>query len=106
MAKKRPKHDDYFVCPCCGADVRVGAVVCRECGASDDFGWDDGDWWEDELPTGYASRDEDDEQAEYEEIIAEELPAHTLGRTATRRRVIAIVAAITAASFFLWAFAR
>jgi hypothetical protein len=57
MARQIRKHDDYFICPCCGAEVAVGAVVCRECGASDEFGWDDGDWWDDELPTGYASRD-------------------------------------------------
>jgi hypothetical protein len=106
MAKQRQKRGDYFICPSCGAEVTVGAIVCRECGASDEFGWDDGYWWDDELPTGYASRDEDDEQAEYDEIIAEEFPEHASGRAGLKHRIIAIVAAITAGSFLLWALAH
>jgi hypothetical protein len=102
MSKHRRQHDDYFICPCCGAEVKVGAVVCRECGASDEFGWDEGYWWDDELPTGYASRDEDAKQAEYDEIISEELPAHASGRPALKRTVVAIVAAITCGTFLLW----
>jgi hypothetical protein len=106
MAKRRQKHEDYFICACCGAEVKVGAPVCRECGASDEFGWDDGYWWDDEPPTGYASRDEDEEQAEYEEIIAQELPQHTSGRALLRRRVITVVAIVTCACFVLWMLAR
>jgi len=28
-----------FTCPQCGAEVKVGAVVCRECGSDDRTGW-------------------------------------------------------------------
>jgi hypothetical protein len=106
MARQRKNREDYFICPCCGAEVKVGAPVCRECGASDEFGWDDGYWWDDEVPTGYAARDEDDEQAEYGEIIAEEFPKRAPGRAGLKRRIIAIVASLTAGSFLLWALAR
>jgi hypothetical protein len=30
---------ENFDCPCCGAEVSAGASFCRECGASDDSGW-------------------------------------------------------------------
>lgn len=30
---------DWFVCPVCGSDVLVGALVCRECGADERVGW-------------------------------------------------------------------
>jgi RNA polymerase subunit RPABC4/transcription elongation factor Spt4 len=30
---------DYFVCPVCGTDVDVNAVVCPECGSDDETGW-------------------------------------------------------------------
>ena len=30
---------ESFDCPCCGAEVPAGASFCRECGASDDSGW-------------------------------------------------------------------
>lgn len=34
---------DWFACPVCGSEVRVGALVCRECGADERVGWGDGD---------------------------------------------------------------
>lgn len=32
---------ESFDCPCCGAEVAAGASFCRECGASDESGWND-----------------------------------------------------------------
>ncbi len=31
--------DDWFVCPVCGAEVRSGALSCKECGSDDKTGW-------------------------------------------------------------------
>ncbi len=30
---------DYFICPHCGADVDMKAVICPECGSDDETGW-------------------------------------------------------------------
>ena len=30
---------DFFICPVCGTDVDVNAVVCPECGSDDETGW-------------------------------------------------------------------
>lgn len=30
---------DWFTCPVCGAEVRAGALSCRECGSDDKTGW-------------------------------------------------------------------
>jgi hypothetical protein len=54
--------DDYFVCPCCGADVKAGKDFCRECGASDDFGWGHEGLRDDEVEGGYAGDDDFDYQ--------------------------------------------
>lgn len=57
MFRRRPKTpDDWFTCPVCGAEVRVGAAACRECGSDDLTGWsedthlDDLDLPEPEIP--------------------------------------------------------
>jgi hypothetical protein len=54
---------DYFICPHCGAEVDIGAVVCPECGSDDETGWSedtayDGlDLYDDEpVRKGYSSR--------------------------------------------------
>ncbi len=33
---------DYFICPHCGAEVDMNAVVCPVCGSDDNTGWSDG----------------------------------------------------------------
>ncbi len=30
---------DWFTCPVCGAEVRAGALSCKECGSDDRTGW-------------------------------------------------------------------
>ena len=30
---------DFFICPVCGTDVDINAVVCPECGSDDETGW-------------------------------------------------------------------
>ena len=58
MSRKR----EYFECPNCGADVRVGAKVCRECGSDASTGWQSSeeiDYQSIEIPDGYGPDDEE-----------------------------------------------
>ncbi len=66
-------HEDYFVCPNCGTELRINASFCRECGASEDSGW--GDEWED---SGEWFDDPDEEDDfDYDEFVRGEFPEHT-----------------------------
>lgn len=57
-----PRNSETFDCPCCGAEVFADARFCRECGASDDSGWnEDGE-------DGFATDDDFD----YEEYLERE----------------------------------
>ena len=40
-------NDDWFSCHHCGAALPVTATYCRECGASAESGWNDGELDED-----------------------------------------------------------
>lgn len=57
MTRKRPRRQpEYFACPHCGADVAVGAKVCRECGSDADTGWqstEEVEYQSLDLPQGY-----------------------------------------------------
>lgn len=64
----RHQDDDYFLCPHCGAEVKIGAIFCRECGASDDSGWGQDD--DVLLDTETAVDDEFD----YHEFVRREFP--------------------------------
>ncbi len=69
MTTNASQEDQSFLCPNCGADVAPNAEFCRECGASDESGWND----EVEEPTqGY---DEDDD-FDYDEFVRREFPQH------------------------------
>lgn len=76
------RNDDYFVCSHCGADVPVGKTFCRECGASDDFGWDEVGRWEDDVDAGYGGEDDFD----YNEYLEREFP-NSVPRPAKHRIV-------------------
>ena len=55
MKPTRPRRE-LFECPHCGADVAVGARVCRECGSDADTGWQSEeqiDYAQVDLPDGY-----------------------------------------------------
>ena len=56
--------DDYFLCPHCGAELPASATFCRECGSSEDSGWNKGD---------EHARDDD---FDYDEYVAREFPQH------------------------------
>lgn len=55
-AKKKPRRE-IFECTHCGADVPVGAKVCRECGSDAATGWQSSeqvDYASVEIPDSYA----------------------------------------------------
>ncbi|MHC4592013.1 MAG: zinc-ribbon domain-containing protein [Planctomycetota bacterium] len=61
--------DEYFICSHCGADVRLDARACPQCGSDDETGWaKDADKWQADIPTGYAK----DEDFDYDEYIQRE----------------------------------
>ncbi len=65
----RDSDSDYCVCPHCGEDLPQHATFCRECGASDQSGWNEEDAWDDPEPS-----DLDDSDFDYDEFIAREFP--------------------------------
>ncbi|MBI1902451.1 MAG: hypothetical protein HYS13_15220 [Planctomycetia bacterium] len=68
MARRRKNTPDYFLCPHCGAKVKVGSLSCRECGSDAETGWSEGA--DADLPTGYGDNDEFD----YDEFLENEFP--------------------------------
>lgn len=99
MARTRANRDDWFTCPCCGARVPAGADSCRECGASDESGWDPDD----------LDGDEEDE-FDYDDFLRREFPEHAPPNPQRSRRqrwllvcVAIIIAALLLAMFWhLW----
>lgn len=60
-------HDEdnqTFHCPHCDAVVKVGARVCRSCGATEDCGWNEEGDWDTDL----------DDEFDYDEFVAREFP--------------------------------
>lgn len=107
MPRSRPKKDeDFFICPNCGAEVRVGAVVCRECGASDESGWDEDDHgWEDGWPDGYAGTEADAER-DYDRFLSKEFPEYESSARRRRRLILAVAAILTSLALVAWTLKR
>ena len=82
----KPAHpvssaSESFDCPCCGAEVAAGASFCRECGASDESGWNE------EGEQGFATDDDFD----YDEYLDREFSiARPLSRGARLRRALIV----------------
>lgn len=52
MTPKRKRPVPTFACPNCGADVKRGALACRECGSDELTGWSDETLYDDlDLPS-------------------------------------------------------
>ena len=50
-----------FECPNCGAEVKAGKKVCRECGSDDETGWmssEEIDYQSIDIPEGYGDQDQ------------------------------------------------
>ena len=76
-------------------------MFCRECGASDEFGWDeDGHWWDDELPTGYKTVSDFD----HDEFIAREFPDRTAlwSKQGVKRLAVGIFVVIVCLALLVW----
>ena len=57
MKRRAKPRREIFECPHCGADVFVGAKVCKECGSDADTGWQSEEdilYESLDLPTGYS----------------------------------------------------
>jgi len=55
---RRTTRREFFACQHCGADVPVGAKVCKECGSDAATGWqssEEVDYQSLDLPEGYAT---------------------------------------------------
>ncbi|MBC8352008.1 MAG: zinc ribbon domain-containing protein [Planctomycetes bacterium] len=77
-----PLPSNSFDCPCCGAEVVAGANFCRECGASDDSGWDE------EGEEGFST----DEEFDYDEYLEREFAiTRPQSQGAQLRRLLTIV---------------
>ena len=80
-----------FECPHCGAQVRVGSKVCRECGSDDVTGWQSSeelDYQEIDIPDGYGP--------EQESLYAESRP----------NRLFVVAAVLVAIGMAIWALLR
>jgi transcription elongation factor Elf1 len=88
MPKRRPRPQ-FFNCPHCGAQVRVGAAACRACGSDADTGWsDEAETYAAGFDAGYGGEDDFD----YDEYIREEFPDQAAEPPATNwKRWVAVV---------------
>jgi hypothetical protein len=100
MAKRREKAGENFICPNCGAEVPVGAKSCRECGASDDSGWGEDDFSQDE---GWIAGYGPDQDFDYDEFVRREFPGQSPVDSKYRRKrwAMAVLVAIVAAAFLV-----
>ena len=69
-----PALHDADECPFCGADLPVNASLCRNCGASAEYGWDSVENNVDDLNSNYG-----DDEFDYDEFVAREFPEHADG---------------------------
>ena len=82
--------------------MRAGASFCRECGASEDSGWDDGETWADgELGPGYHEAFDD---FDYDEYVRREFPTRASNSATQRRKhfFVAVIIILLCASLILW----
>ena len=91
--------DEDFVCPHCGAKVVAGATFCRQCGASDESGWNTQDGLFGEAD-GYSPDDDFD----YDEFISREFPeeASPLSKHVLKRLAVTLVALLAGLALLLW----
>jgi hypothetical protein len=87
---------DDFACPHCGAEVPAGSTFCRNCGASEDSGWDsDHDFQE--AAGGY---DQDDE-FDYQAYLAREFPDQFRSPAITGNWMMAVIVILLCAVLVL-----
>jgi hypothetical protein len=93
MARRSKPRREFFECQHCGADVAIGAKVCKECGSDASTGWqssEEVDYQSLDLPEGYATD-----------------PEHPGGPLPTHRSWLFVAAAIVSVlAVLLWSLLR
>jgi len=65
------RSHDYFRCPQCDGQVRVGAAACPHCGSDDETGWSE----DADVDAHYGEDGNfDDDDFDYDEYVAREFP--------------------------------
>ena len=91
---------ETFPCPHCGEAVKVGARICRSCGANDECGWNDDDQF------GYSDGEYSQDDFDYDDFVANEFPDPThVSDAGTRKMWLRLVILALLAAMFLgfWA---
>jgi len=90
---KRRGRRDYFVCPQCGGEVKVGARACPHCGSDEETGWsEEAENWQADIPAGYGP----DEEFDYDEFVTREFPERAgRARASSRALLVAVAVALT-----------
>jgi hypothetical protein len=103
MSRTQSQEDDYFVCPHCGADVPVHAAFCRECGASDESGWDDDHDLDVSESTGYG-----DGNFDYDDFINREYPQYgdTTNRYKAKQWFVGLIVVVLCLALLLFMLAN
>ena len=84
------ENDLHGLCPHCGKPLKPSATFCRECGSSDESGWN-------ETEEGFA-----EEEFDYDEFVQREFPSDAPpGNLDVKRIAIASVIIIVLAAFLL-----
>ena len=100
MKDKQRRQDEYFICPHCGEEVRIGASSCRECGSDAETGWSD----EAHLGVADIPSAPDDDDFDYDEFIAREFPdqADFASRYSVRQWATGVLVVGIIVSFLTW----
>jgi len=59
------KKNQYFICPNCGTEVKIGSKACPECGSDEKTGWND---------FTYLDGIDLSEDFDYDELLNKEFP--------------------------------
>ena len=98
MTECVPKIRDDFICPHCGADVLAGATFCRSCGASDEAGWGEDRYVDDQFTGGYG----DDDEFDYQQFVAREFSIRSGSDRSHRRRFSLLLLVFLSLALVLW----
>ncbi len=101
---KHSREKGHFICPNCGAEVRVGASACPECGSDEKTGWsEEAESGFNEYPAGYG----EDADFNYNEFLRREFghKPDAAPKILTKKNIInAITVLLVIALFWLWVF--
>ena len=94
VSRKRRGRRDYFVCPQCGEEVKVGARACPHCGSDEETGWSqEAENRRTDIPAGYGR----DEEFDYDKFVEREFPERAgRARASSSALLVAIAVAMLA----------